>query len=119
MVRWEWANFLEDNDSPNLSPSLIWEAGKAVIRGKIISYSSYKKKQELQAEKNIEEKIKQLTQEYANNPSDQVWTQLQCTKSQLDNILSKKTEFIIQQLRYHNFEHSNKSGKFFGKSAPT
>lgn len=56
IVRTEWVDFLETNDSPNLSPSLLWEAGKAVIRGKIISYSSYKKKQEQQAEKHIEEK---------------------------------------------------------------
>lgn len=41
LIRQEWAFFLEMNDSPDTSPSLLWETGKAVIRGKIISYSSY------------------------------------------------------------------------------
>lgn len=41
----EWACFLEINDSPETSPSLLWETGKAVLRGKIISYSVYKKKE--------------------------------------------------------------------------
>lgn len=58
MVRQEWAIVLEDNDSPNISPSLLWETGKAVIRGKIISYSSHKKKQEVQKEKDTEDKKK-------------------------------------------------------------
>lgn len=112
MIRREWANFLADNDSPNLSPSLLWETGKAVIRGKIISYSSYKKKQEQRMEKDLEAKIKLLTEQYANNPEEQIWNQLQNTKMQLETIISKKTEFILQQLRYNNFEYSNKSGKF-------
>uniref|UniRef100_A0A3Q1CLT5 Reverse transcriptase domain-containing protein n=1 Tax=Amphiprion ocellaris TaxID=80972 RepID=A0A3Q1CLT5_AMPOC len=112
VIRSEWADFLKNNDSNDLSPSLLWETGKAVIRGKIISYSSYKKKKDLQTEKEIEEKIKQLTENYAINPSDQLWSELQNAKLNLDNILSKKTEFLLQQLRYNDFEHNNKSGKF-------
>ena len=112
IIRREWADFLKNNDSPILSPSLLWETGKAVIRGKIISYSSYKKKKEQQTEKDIEEKIKQLTEDYAINPSDQLWSELQSAKLHLDNILSKKIEFLLQQLKYNDFELNNKSGKF-------
>ncbi len=36
-VKREWASFLEINDSPEIAPSLLWETGKAVLRGKIIS----------------------------------------------------------------------------------
>ena len=41
------------NDSPKSSPTLLWETGKAVIRGEIISFSVYKKqtnKKEQEAE---------------------------------------------------------------------
>lgn len=34
---------MEIYDFWNTSPILIWEFGKAILRGKIISYSSYKK----------------------------------------------------------------------------
>lgn len=44
-IRREWAFFLEMNDSPGSSPSLLWEAGKAVLRGRIISFSVHKKGQ--------------------------------------------------------------------------
>uniref|UniRef100_A0A0E9U7Y5 Uncharacterized protein n=1 Tax=Anguilla anguilla TaxID=7936 RepID=A0A0E9U7Y5_ANGAN len=43
-IKREWAFFLEINDSPEIAPSLLWETGKAVLRGKIISYSTHKKK---------------------------------------------------------------------------
>lgn len=43
----EWASFMEINDSPEISPTLLWETAKVVLRGKIISYSSYKKKRNM------------------------------------------------------------------------
>ncbi len=44
LIKREWASFLEMNDSPEISPSLLWETGKTVLTGIIISYASYKKK---------------------------------------------------------------------------
>jgi hypothetical protein len=40
MIKKEWALFLEMNGYPEISPSLLWETAKAVIRGAIISYTS-------------------------------------------------------------------------------
>ena len=49
-LRREWASFLEINDSPETSPTILWETGKAVLRGKIISFSVNKKKREKEYE---------------------------------------------------------------------
>ncbi len=46
----KWTSFLEINDSPKSSASLLWETSKAVLRGKIISFSVHKKKIEKQEE---------------------------------------------------------------------
>ena len=35
---------METNDSSEISSTLLWETAKAVLRGKIISCFSYKKK---------------------------------------------------------------------------
>ena len=42
----EWYVYLENNDLPGMSACILWEAVKAVMRGKIISFSSNKKKRE-------------------------------------------------------------------------
>lgn len=90
LIREEWASFMEINDSPDISPTLLWETGKAVIRGKIISYSSHKKKLKQKLQNNLENKIKALTDDYANNPTEHIWNELQTLTFQLNNILTKK-----------------------------
>lgn len=58
----EWAFFLEMNDISKTSPSLLRETGKTVLRGKMISYSVYKKKEKEQ-EAELEQK-NQTTSKY-------------------------------------------------------
>lgn len=82
MIQREWASLLEMNDSPEISPSLLWETGKAVIRGKIISYSSHKKKQQQELENTLEQQIKYLTNQYANNHNEQIQNELNQLKTQ-------------------------------------
>ncbi len=111
MIRREWASFLEMNDSPEITPSLLWETGKAVLRGKVISYSSHKKKQQQELENNLEHQIKHLTNLYSNNPSGEIQNKLRLLKTELESILHKKTEFLIQQLKLEQFLYSNKTSK--------
>lgn len=60
---------------------LLWETSKAVLRAKIISYSSHKKEQE--QENKLEEKIKQLHNSYTVNPTEQTQKETRETKFQL------------------------------------
>lgn len=79
------------NDSPEISPSTLWESGKAVMRGIIISYSSHKKKQQQQLENTLEQKIKLLSNPQFTAPSEEVQTELKQLRTQLDSIINKKT----------------------------
>ena len=110
--RREWASFLELNDSPETSPALLWESGKAVLRGRIISYSSYKKKKEKEQETQLQQNIEQYETMNANNPTEETRNNLRKYKSQLNEIIDKKTQFLIHRLRQEHLHHNNKSGKF-------
>uniref|UniRef100_A0A1A8UJ98 Reverse transcriptase domain-containing protein n=1 Tax=Nothobranchius furzeri TaxID=105023 RepID=A0A1A8UJ98_NOTFU len=104
----EWALYLEHNDLPGTSASILWEAGKAVMRGKIISFSSHKKKTENKRIQELEEIIKSLEA----STEEELLSKLRKAKLELHGIIDKKTQFLAQRLRIENFEHSNKSGKF-------
>lgn len=91
LIRREWAFFLDMNESPEISPSLLWETAKAVITGKIISYSSYKKKQQQQLEINLEQRIKHLTDIYSSNHSKTILSELNNLKAKLNSIINKKS----------------------------
>lgn len=82
------------NNSPEVSPSTLWESGKAVMRGIIISFSSYKKKQQQQLENTLEQKIKQLSNSQSTTSSDEVKTELKQLRTQLDSIINKKNTVL-------------------------
>lgn len=93
----EWTFFMEMNDSPNTSPTLLWQTGKAVLRGKIISYSSYKKRKDTKSQLEMEKKIKELENAHATNPTDNIFCELQKYKMELNNLLNKKkTSFLLK-----------------------
>ncbi len=43
-IKEEISAYLEFNDNGEVSPPILWDTLKAVLRGKIITISSYKKK---------------------------------------------------------------------------
>ncbi len=105
----EWAFFMEMNDSPNTSATLLWQTGKAVLRGKIISYSSYKKRKNTELQSEMEKKIKELKNKHASDPSEHIYCDLQKYKIELNDLINKKTKFLIERLRLNTSQYSNKS----------
>lgn len=89
---------METNDSPNTSATLLWETSKAVLRGKIISYSSYKKKIESEKEQQFEILIKEIENTYSTNPTEQLYRELQKRKLELNDLINKKNQFLIERL---------------------
>ena len=66
-IKREIKKFLEINDNENTTQNL-WDAAKAVLRGKFIAIQSYFKKQEKHQIDNLTLHLKQLEKEEQNNP---------------------------------------------------
>lgn len=115
----EWSNYLENNDTPGVSAGILWEAGKAVMRGKIIYFASHKKKKENATMSELELRIKSLEDIYNTSPEEQTLKQIRKAKLELNEIINKKTQFMVQRLRLEQFEHSNKSGKLLANQLKT
>ena len=69
LIKWEVKNSLETNDSENTTTQNLWDAGKAVLRGKFIAIQSYLKRQEKHQIYNLTLHLKQLEREEPKNPS--------------------------------------------------
>ena len=54
---------LETNDNENMTTQNLWDAAKAVLRGKFIPIQSYHKKQEKHRPDNLTLHLKQLEKE--------------------------------------------------------
>ena len=59
----EIKKFLEANDNENMTTLNLWDAAKAVLRGKFIAMQSYLKKQEKHRTGNLTLHLKQLENE--------------------------------------------------------
>ena len=59
---------LETNDNENTMIQNLWDAAKAVLRGKFIAIQSYLKKQEKAQINNLTIHLKQLEKEEQKNP---------------------------------------------------
>ena len=62
-IKMEIKKFLETNDNENMTTQNLWDAAKAVLRGKLIAIQSYLKKQEKHRIDNLTLHLKQLEKE--------------------------------------------------------
>ena len=62
-IKREIKKFLETNDNENMATQNLWDAAKAVLRGKFITIQSYLKKQEKHQIDNLTLHLKQLEKE--------------------------------------------------------
>lgn len=59
-IKKEISLYLELNDNGEVSPPILWDALKAVLRGKIIAISSYKKKIRNKTFEDLQNKLEEL-----------------------------------------------------------
>ena len=62
-IKAEIKKYLETNDSENMTTQNLWDAAKAVLRGKFIAIQSYLRKQETSQINNLTLHLKQLEKE--------------------------------------------------------
>lgn len=66
-------DFLSTNNSNDMSPSLLWETLKVVIRGEIISFCSRRRKLRKQKQEQLIEDISKLDEEHSTSQSSELY----------------------------------------------
>ena len=66
-IKEEMKIYLEINDNENLMTENLWDAAKAVLRGKFLAIQSYLKKEEKSQINNLTLHLKQLEREEQKN----------------------------------------------------
>ena len=68
LIKQEIKKYLETNGNENTTTLNLWDAAKAVLRGKFIAIQSYLKKQETSQINNLTLHLKQLEKEEQKKP---------------------------------------------------
>ena len=67
-IKEEIKKYIETNDNKNTMTQNLWDAAKAVLRGKFIAFQSHLKKREKSQIKNLTLHLKQLEKEEQRQP---------------------------------------------------
>lgn len=104
-------NYIEENSNPNTNPNIIWEAAKATLRGLIISYSSFRKREEIAQTKELEKEIERCKALRKAAATEDNWKQLTAARAKLNittsNVIMQKMNYVRQK----HYEFGNKPSK--------
>lgn len=103
--------FLEINQTPNMSPSTVWEALKAYLRGQIISYNAQLRKTRNNRTNELINKIGNLDSKLATSPlADDIKERLLLQK-EFDLLTTQKAENLLIRSQHVYYEHDDKTGR--------
>uniref|UniRef100_H3A8B0 Endonuclease/exonuclease/phosphatase domain-containing protein n=1 Tax=Latimeria chalumnae TaxID=7897 RepID=H3A8B0_LATCH len=104
LVKKAISDFYKCNPKGESDTGLLWDTVKAVLRGKLISYATNRKKERLQKTIELEQEIKE--KELALN-----FHNLQYLKYEFNKLMSQKVEFALFRVRQSYFEAGEKASK--------
>ena len=109
-IKEEIKKYIETNDNENTTTQNLWNAAKAVVRGKFIAIQSHHKKQEKSQINNLTLHLKQLEKEQ-RKPKVSKRKEIINIRAQINDIEMKKTIAKINKNKSWFFEKVNKIAK--------
>uniref|UniRef100_A0A3B3I0L2 Endonuclease/exonuclease/phosphatase domain-containing protein n=1 Tax=Oryzias latipes TaxID=8090 RepID=A0A3B3I0L2_ORYLA len=112
----QWELYITTNDTPEVSATVLWEAGKAFLRGSIIFFTAAKKTG-LTKQLDLEHQICTLERDLKQSSSPFVLKKLDAARSALDQLLTQKAETTIFYAKHRLFESGHKPGTLLARLA--
>lgn len=109
--------YMSTNDKEDMSPSILWEAAKAYLRGSIISYSAAKKRDSLKQQLKLEKELGELETEFMIHPSRSLSKKVEAAESALDELLTQKAKSALFYAWYRLYELGDKPGRLLARLA--
>lgn len=110
-IKKDFNDYVDCNDNGAVSPSTLWDAAKAVIRGKLIMWSTHKKKEKDKQISDLTAKLKSLENRHMKYNDVDALKQIQHTKQILNNIYESQLEIKAKFLKQNFYENGPKSKK--------
>lgn len=101
--------YFQLNDNGEITPSVLWEAGKAVLNGKMIEITSRLKKARLEQQRELDSKIKQLESEHKRTSKKSILCELKEFRQKPDELLTQKAEGALRFIGQRCYEMVNRT----------
>lgn len=103
--------YLEINDNGEVSPPILWDAMKAVLRGKIIAMSSLKKKIRNRTIEDLQNKLKELESKHKLSLAQDTLGEIRKIRNEINNLATQEIKKNLMFLKQRYYESGSKSMK--------
>uniref|UniRef100_A0A3Q2I4W4 RNA-directed DNA polymerase n=1 Tax=Equus caballus TaxID=9796 RepID=A0A3Q2I4W4_HORSE len=110
-IKEEIKQYLETNENENTTYQIIWDAAKAVLRGKFIAIQAHLTKQEKAHISNLKRHLTELEKEEQTKPKVSRRREIIKIRAEINDIETKKTVEKINETKSWFFEKINKVNK--------
>ena len=110
-IKEEIKKYLETNNNENTTIQNLWDAAKAVRRGRFIAIQAYLKKQEKSQINNLTLHLKKVEKEEQTKPKVSRRKEIIKIRAEINAIETKKTIAKINKTKSWSFEKINKIDK--------
>lgn len=103
--------YIKENDNGETSLPILWDAAKAVLRGRIIAVASAKKRQRQKKLQELQDNLKLLEDRHARNNDMQILQEIKRIRNEINGLT---TQDITKRMLFTKQRH-NESGSKFSK----
>jgi len=107
----EICEYVEQNDNGEVSPSVLWDACKAVMRGKLIARSAFRKKKKQERLKTLQSSLKRLEKEHKNSVDSKIMAEIKRIKAEINEIFSQEIQNKMIYTKQRFYEAGSGSAK--------
>lgn len=107
----EISDYLEYNDNGEVSPPVLWDACKAVMRGKVIAITSFLKKQRAEKLNTLQVELKNLESEHKNSIDPKIKVEIMRKRNQIEEIYTQEIQKKLIYTKQKYFEGGSKYTK--------
>lgn len=107
-IKNEIHSYLETNDNEEVTPPILWDAAKAVLRGKIIALASLKKKTRQQELKKLQHLLNLLEKEHKDKQTPKILEQIKKTRNEINMLYTQEIEKKIMFSKQKYYENGSK-----------
>lgn len=94
-----------------MNPSILWNAAKAVLKGKIIARTAALKKVKAQNLSKLEEKLRDLVEVHSANTEPSIIYRIRTVRQEIDKILGEEVEKNMRFMKQRYYEAGSKATK--------
>lgn len=91
-IKKEINQYIEHNDNGEVSPAMLWDAAKAVLRGNMIAITTARKKQKEQQLNHLDQKLRTLEHQHKATQDRSILEQIRVTRKAINSTYEDEVE---------------------------